>query len=98
MSPLGPSIMSHRKPLRGSELRGLLRDGGLPVQASESGRREREQPDVLTLVEVARLLRVERHHIAKLIESGLPSHRVGSRFRFLRHEVMGWLQDQKETG
>jgi excisionase family DNA binding protein len=89
--------MKHGHPIHGSELRQMLRDGALLTQASVHGRRDMEQPEVLTLVEVARLLRVERHHIAKLIERGLPYHRVGSRSRFLHHEVMAWLQTQKET-
>lgn len=56
-----------------------------------------DQPEVLTLAEVARLLRVERHHIAKLIERGLPYRRVGRMRRFIRQDVMAWLRAQKET-
>jgi excisionase family DNA binding protein len=89
--------MSHGEQIHGSELRRMLRDGALLAHASAHGRRNMEQQEVLTLLEVARLLRVERHHVAKLIERGLPYHRVGSRLRFLHHEVMAWLQAQKET-
>jgi excisionase family DNA binding protein len=89
--------MNHSQPIHGSELRSMLRDGALLSRASVEGRRDVEHQEVLTLVEVARMLRVERHHVAKLIERGLPYHRVGSRFRFLHHEVIAWLKAQKET-
>lgn len=89
--------MNHGQPIHGSELRSMLRDGDLLARASAPGRGHMDQQEVLTRVEVARLLRVERHHVAKLIDRGLPYHRVGSRFRFLYHEVMTWLQTQKET-
>jgi excisionase family DNA binding protein len=89
--------MNHGKPLRGSELRGMLGDGSLLARASVQGTHETEQPEVLTLVDVAALLRVERHHIPKLIECGLPYRRVGSMRRFLRDEVMVWLRGQKES-
>lgn len=89
--------MNHDQPIHGSELRRMLREGALLAHASAQGRRHMEHQEVLTLVEVARMLRVERHHIAKLIERGLPYRRVGSRFRFLHHEVMAWLIAQKET-
>ncbi len=75
----------------------MLRDGELLAHASAQRLGDMEQNEVLTLVEVARLLRVERHHVPKLVDLGLPCHRVGSRLRFIRHEVLAWLKEQKET-
>jgi len=48
------------------------------------------QPDLLTSVEVAALLRVHPKHIYRLLARGLPGHRVGSTWRFERSEVLGW--------
>ena len=89
--------MNHGAPIHGSELRRMLRNGALLARVPPQGIQDVEQREVLTLIEVAALLRVERHQIAKLIERGLPYHRVGSMRRFLRHEVLAWLQAQKET-
>lgn len=65
----------------------MLRNSALLERVPAQGSRDAELPEVLTLKEVAALLRVERHQIAKLIERGLPCHRVGGMRRFLRHEV-----------
>lgn len=89
--------MNHGQRIHASELRQMLREGALLKRASAQGTRDVEQQEVLTLLEVARLLRVERHQVAKLIERGLPYSRVGRMRRFLRQEVMAWLQAQKET-
>lgn len=88
--------MNHSQPIHGFELRDMLRDGALLARASAEGRSDMDRQEVLTREEVARMLRVERHHVAKLIDRGLPYHRVGSRSRFIYHEVMDWLKAQKE--
>lgn len=88
--------MNRGQPVHVSQLCGMLRDGALLARASSREPHDMDQQEVLTLVEAAALLRVERHHIAKLIERGLPYHRVGSMRRFLRHEVIAWLKAQKE--
>jgi excisionase family DNA binding protein len=88
--------MTHGEPVHGSELRRMLRDGALLARASAQEARDMEQNEVLTLAEVAKLLRVERHQVRKLIERGLPYKRIGSRYRFLRREVIAWLLSQKE--
>jgi len=89
--------MNYAEPIHGPELRRMLREGALLARASTQGSLDMEHQEVLTLMEVARMLRVERHHVAKLIDRGLPYHRVGSRFRFLHHEVIAWLKAQKEA-
>jgi excisionase family DNA binding protein len=88
--------MNRREPIRGYELRQMLRDGALLAQVPAQRQDTVEESEVLTLVDVAALLRVERHHVAKLIELGLPCHRIGSMRRFIRREVFAWLQAQEE--
>jgi len=85
------------EPICGSGLRRMLRDGALLARVPAQGTYDAEPQEVLTQSEVATLLRVERHHVKKLIESGLPFRRVGSLRRFLRRDVMTWLQAQKEA-
>jgi excisionase family DNA binding protein len=89
--------MNQGEPIHGPGLRRMLRNGALLERVPAQGLRDAELPEVLTLKEVAALLRVDRHQIAKLIEQGLPCHRVGGMRRFLRREVMAWLQAQKEA-
>jgi excisionase family DNA binding protein len=51
-----------------------------------------EAPDVLTVEEVAELLKVEREAIEGLAAAGeLPGRRVGDEWRFARSAVLEWL-------
>src|SRR4051794_32113713 len=97
MSQPGVAAVNRNQLLHAVDLSQVLRKGALLEAASAQTRREMEQQEVLTQDDVAALLRVERHHIAKLIKRGLPCVRIGSMRRFLRKDVMAWLQDQKET-
>jgi putative molybdopterin biosynthesis protein len=47
-------------------------------------------PELLTTVEVAKLLRVHPKHVYRLLRKGLPARRVGSEWRFERGEVLAW--------
>ncbi len=50
------------------------------------------EPDVLTLDEVADLLRVEPREVEQLVRDGaLPGRRIGSAWRFSRAAVLDWL-------
>jgi excisionase family DNA binding protein len=97
MSPPGAAAVNRGGPIRGSALRGMLRNGALLSRVPAPGTGDAEPQEVLTQSEVAALLRVERHHIKKLIESGLPYRRVGSMRRFLRRDVMNWLGEKNEA-
>lgn len=55
-----------------------------------------EPPEVLTLEEVADLLKVEPEIAAALAESGeLPGRRVGEEWRFARRAVLDWLAEKE---
>ena len=97
MPPRGARAMNRGEPIDGSGLRRMLRKGALLERVPAQGTRDAEPREVLTQSEVATLLRIERHHVKKLIEKGLPYRRVGSMRRFLRHDVMAWLRTQKEA-
>lgn len=50
-------------------------------------------PDILTIPEVARLLRVDPATVYRLASNGaLPAGKVGRGWRFLRSDVIDWLQ------
>jgi putative molybdopterin biosynthesis protein len=49
-----------------------------------------DAPTLLTTLEVAKLLRVHPKHVYRLLKKGLPARRVGSEWRFSRHEVLAW--------
>ncbi len=44
----------------------------------------------LTSSEVAQLLRVHPKQVYRLLKKGLPAHRVGSEWRFVRRDVLAW--------
>lgn len=51
--------------------------------------------EVLTRKQAAALLGVNPHHIPKLIERGLPAHRLGNRWKFRRGELLAWLSNKE---
>ena len=64
--------------------------GELPLGRHEF--RSAALPEVLTLGEVAELLRVEEAAVRELVESGeLPARRIAGEWRLSRTAVLGWL-------
>jgi excisionase family DNA binding protein len=57
-----------------------------------------EPPTLLTSAEVADLLRVHPKHVYRLLRDGLPAHRVGSEWRFVRDEVLDWSSRRGPLG
>ena len=53
--------------------------------------------DLLTVSDVAALLRVSRKTVTRLIERGLPGYLLPVRggWRFRRQEILEWLEQQK---
>ena len=53
---------------------------------------------VLTLVEVAALLRVPKSTVYKLAQNRIvPAFKVGKHWRFLLRDVEGWLRSQRNV-
>ena len=53
---------------------------------------------VLTLMEVAALLRVPKSTVYKLAQNGtVPAFKVGKHWRFLLRDVEGWLRSQRNV-
>jgi len=51
--------------------------------------------EVLTLAEVAVLLRVPKSTVYKLAQNGtVPAFKVGKHWRFLLEDIKGWLRSQ----
>ena len=51
--------------------------------------------EILTVMEVARFLRVPKSTVYKLARLGhLPGSKVGKHWRFLRRDVQGWIHGQ----
>ena len=56
----------------------------------------REPSDVMTTELAAELLHLEPKTVAKYAAAGkLPAHPLGPEWRFLRSELLAWLQEQK---
>lgn len=50
---------------------------------------------VLTLHDVARILKVSEITIRRMLRQGaIPAHRVGGQWRFLEEEILEWLKNQ----
>ena len=65
------------------------------MQAQE--RHEQTGPtdhEVLTFQETQEFLRVSHQTLYKLIQQGLPSHKVGRKRMFLRQELMEWVKSK----
>lgn len=78
--------------LTADELRAIVREE-LRAVASPSVSTDRE---VLTRAQVAELLQVHPNVIPRYVRAlGLPSHKTGGEYRFLRSEVMAWIQQRK---
>ena len=53
--------------------------------------------ELLTTADVAALLRVHPKHVYRLLKRGLPAHRVGGEWRFVRAEVLKWAGDTADA-
>jgi excisionase family DNA binding protein len=70
-----------------------LDEGRLVLGRADLPTWERDGPaDVLTLAELAELLRAEETAVRALVEKGdLPGRKVGGEWRFSRRAVLAWL-------
>jgi excisionase family DNA binding protein len=71
------------------QLREVVSDA---VRSALPARAEPAEAEVMTRLQVAKFLQVNSHQIPVLIRKhGLPSHHVGSQWRFRRSEVLAWM-------
>jgi excisionase family DNA binding protein len=80
---LAQELVRELKPLIGDAVREALAEKAAP-------------PEVLTREQTAALLGINPHHVPRLIERGLPVHRLGKQQRFFRTEVLDWIKNAKE--
>jgi excisionase family DNA binding protein len=66
------------------------------IQAEEATAREGE---ILTVMEVARFLRVPKSTVYKLARVGeLPASKIGKHWRFLRRDIHEWMRSRSRSG
>jgi excisionase family DNA binding protein len=66
------------------------------THADESSVREGE---ILTVMEVARFLRVPKSTVYKLARVGeLPASKIGKHWRFLRRDIHDWMRSRSRQG
>ncbi len=54
--------------------------------------------EILTVLEVARFLRVPKSTVYKLARLGvLPASKIGKHWRFLRRDIQGWMQRSSQS-
>ena len=51
------------------------------------------EPEVLTFTEAHDYLRVSHQTIYKLIEQGLPSHKLGKKRVFFKEDLVKWIKE-----
>lgn len=53
--------------------------------------------DVLTTKQAAKLLQVHPKVVGRYIKNlGLPAHRIGGEYRFLRSEILAWIASKEK--
>ncbi|MDH5641325.1 MAG: helix-turn-helix domain-containing protein [Nitrospira sp.] len=53
--------------------------------------------EILTVMDVARFLRVPKSTVYKLARVGeLPASKIGKHWRFLRHDIHNWLRARSQ--
>ncbi len=53
--------------------------------------------EILTVMEVARFLRVPKSTVYKLARGGeLPATKIGKHWRFLRHDIHEWMHSRSK--
>ncbi len=53
--------------------------------------------EILTVMEVARFLRVPKSTVYKLARLGeLPASKIGKHWRFLRHDIHEWMHSRSQ--
>lgn len=66
------------------------------IQAEEATAREGE---ILTVMEVARFLRVPKSTVYKLARVGeLPASKIGKHWRFVRRDIHEWMHGRSRQG
>jgi excisionase family DNA binding protein len=66
------------------------------IQAEEADARDGE---ILTVMEVARFLRVPKSTVYKLARVGeLPASKIGKHWRFLRRDIHEWMHGRSRQG
>ncbi len=82
----------------GDELGDVAQPTQLDAGRSLRGPVLAEQPRLLTLRDVANLLRVSPKTVRRLMRRGLPCIRVGRSVRFAPRAVSRWLEARQEGG
>jgi excisionase family DNA binding protein len=55
--------------------------------------------EILTVMDVARFLRVPKSTVYKLARVGeLPASKIGKHWRFLRHDIYVWMHSRSQQG
>jgi len=55
--------------------------------------------EILTVMDVARFLRVPKSTVYKLARVGeLPASKIGKHWRFLRHDIHEWMHSRSQQG
>ncbi len=95
LSELAATTGKSKRHLVSQAVRDHLDDEGLTV-----GRIALREPagEVMTLPEVAHLLRVDDATVEQVAQSGdLPGRRIGDEWRFSRAAVLAWLDSSQEN-
>ena len=53
--------------------------------------------EYITLMELAKLLKISRSTIDRLRKEGMPCYKIGSGVRFVEAEVTEWIQQHKSN-
>ncbi len=76
-----------------------MNDEVSPVTAMPAEATTAREGEILTVMEVARFLRVPKSTVYKLARVGeLPASKIGKHWRFLRRDIHEWMHGRSRQG
>lgn len=55
--------------------------------------------EILTCAQAAKVLKMGRHRVVKLVATdGLPGRKVGNDWRFVKKEIVAWMESRQREG
>ena len=80
---------------RGADTTSVMNDAMAAITSVNVDRNAQSDSEILTVLEVARFLRVPKSTVYKLARLGqLPASKIGKHWRFLRRDIHDWMHSR----
>jgi excisionase family DNA binding protein len=83
----------------GADTTSVMNDAMATITSLNVDRNAQSDSEILTVLEVARFLRVPKSTVYKLARLGqLPASKIGKHWRFLRRDIHDWMHTRGSNG